>query len=915
MRMKCLTIFSILLLFFFTALAQKPPLDYAGVANWPKIRYTKLSNDGRFVCYSVYSQGAGALLSVEPADLSWKRKISTESEPFFTEDSRRLVFMAPDEKLGILDLLTNSIQYISGVRSLEVPEKVEGEWIIFRRNDTTQSLTLRDLASGVERSYSGVLSYTFSQSGRVFLMNQLLDRTRVLQEMTLRWVSLEDLQEKEVFHRSGQRCPGATDFAFDRSDEQLAFLTVASTGCARTLWYFKVGMAQAVALIDSATAGMSGRRLSERDVNSNKSASIFFNDSGDRLFFSVVSGDSRAKQFARDSLVKVDVWSYRDEFIQSRQLQDPFVIHREYLATINLLTKDSVMLLQVAADENKLLFSSDDAISSFAQLSGATGDPSEYAWRPGARPDLFLVSTKNGSRRLLEGKVMCDGLSYSPGGKYIVWYDRTKRCWYCYNVAKATKVLASKAIPTPLWMQNDRPELPWAAGIAGWLSDDSAVLIYDRFDIWKVDPEGLKPPMNLTSGYGSKHNIQLRYMNFRGGLTKLGWLPDTLILSAFGGHSKRNSVFSLSLRGKVVLRQICNSSGILYFLYPTYTPEMRGILDPFIPLKARDTGLYLVRRMDDDEFPNISLTRDFATFWQVTELSPQKSYNWYKSQLIGWQLENRKTGVGILYKPTDFDSRKKYPLIIYVYEKNSDALHTYIEPALSNGVLNIPWYVSHGYLVFVPDIEYKIGYPGESAYQTVITAAKYLSTLPWVDRRKMGLQGHSFGGYETDYIVTRTSLFAAAAPSAGTSNIISEYGQLMGGDVKHWFYENSQGRIGGSLWKHRQQYILNSPIFHADRVKTPLLIMHNQQDETVSWTQGVEWFTGLRRLGKKVWMLQYDGEGHTIDNERNQLDYSIRLSQFFDHYLKGLPAPEWMTEGISAEKKGTTSGFEFDPHP
>ncbi len=225
----------------------------------------------------------------------------------------------------------------------------------------------------------------------------------------------------------------------------------------------------------------------------------------------------------------------------------------------------------------------------------------------------------------------------------------------------------------------------------------------------------------------------------------------------------------------------------------------------------------------------------------------------------------------------------------------------------SPGDVNIPWFVSRGYLVFTPDIRYIIGQTGERVYNSVVSAAQYFSQTPWVDAAKMGINGHSFGGYETNYLVTHTSLFAAAATAAGPANFISHYGGIQGkiyrANSGQAMYETSQMRMSATLWQTPDLYIKNSPVFSIDKVTTPILIMHNKADDLVPWMQSVELFTGLRRLGKKAWMLQYDEGGHGIHGKEAE-DFTIRLTQFFDHYLKNAPPPRWMTEGIPAKLKG-----------
>jgi dipeptidyl aminopeptidase/acylaminoacyl peptidase len=283
-----------------------------------------------------------------------------------------------------------------------------------------------------------------------------------------------------------------------------------------------------------------------------------------------------------------------------------------------------------------------------------------------------------------------------------------------------------------------------------------------------------------------------------------------------------------------------------------------------------------------------------------------------RSELITWKTLDGQMDQGILYKPENFDPLKKYPLLVYYYERLSDDLHHFLRPELSTGRLNIPLYVSHGYLIFVPDIHYRIGWTGRSAYDAVVSGVNYLCGRKYVDRTKMGLQGHSFGGFETNYIITHTHLFAAAMSASGLSDFVSGYGNIGGNGNSHQDkYEWGQLRIGATFWEKLGLYLENSPVLRADRVTTPLLMMADKQDEIVPFEQGLVFFTALRRLGKKAWMLQYDGQGHTVFDKAS-LDLTIRMFQFFNYYLKGEPPPAWMTKGIPARLKGMESGLETD---
>jgi dipeptidyl aminopeptidase/acylaminoacyl peptidase len=288
-------------------------------------------------------------------------------------------------------------------------------------------------------------------------------------------------------------------------------------------------------------------------------------------------------------------------------------------------------------------------------------------------------------------------------------------------------------------------------------------------------------------------------------------------------------------------------------------------------------------------------------------------YYWGDAELVSWLSKDDYPLEGILYKPEGFDSTRVYPMLIYFYEKHADDLYRHFAPVPSRSTISIPFYCSRGYLVFTPDIHYIEGHPGRSAYNAVVSGAEYLAKNTWVDRAHIGIQGQSWGGYQVSYLVTQTDMFAAAGAGAPVVNMTSAYGGIRWstGLNRQMQYERQQSRIGKTLWEGLDLYLENSPLFSAYSITTPLLIMHNDRDGAVPWYQGIEFFTALRRLNKTAWMLQYNGEEHNLTLRRNQRDLSIRLQQFFDHYLKGAPMPMWMRDGIPALRKGRTYGFEL----
>jgi dipeptidyl aminopeptidase/acylaminoacyl peptidase len=252
-----------------------------------------------------------------------------------------------------------------------------------------------------------------------------------------------------------------------------------------------------------------------------------------------------------------------------------------------------------------------------------------------------------------------------------------------------------------------------------------------------------------------------------------------------------------------------------------------------------------------------------------------------------------------MYTPENFDPKKKYPMMVYIYERLSQNVNNFVRPAPGTSI-NMAYYVSNGYIVLEPDIVYTTGHPGQSALKCVLPAIQSVVEKGFVDRDRIGIQGHSWGGYQIAYMVTQTNVFRAAEAGAPVVDMISAYDGIRWGSglPRQFQYEKTQSRIGGTPWEYPLRFIENSSIYMADRVTTPLLILQNDGDDAVPWYQGIEMFLALRRLGKEVYLFDYNGEPHGLRKRAAQKDYAVRMQQYFDHFLKGAPEPEWMAKGI-----------------
>lgn len=598
-------------------------------------------------------------------------------------------------------------------------------------------------------------------------------------------------------------------------------------------------------------------------------------------------------------MASLDLWHYADPELQPMQL-----IHKNrdlkktYLSLIDLAAPQNMFLLTTSRWETVRILNNGNSSQAIVLDYGPY--KIESNWEGVGQKDLIILDLKTNIRKYIARRVWSKIFS-SPDGNYLLWFGDDQQ-WYCYSVVRDTQVCLTQKCKVSFGEEDfDRPMFIPAYGIAGWTEGDKEVLLYDRYDIWKFTPDG-NLVVNLTSGKGRESNCTFRYLDTkqRFGVEK-EVIPSqgSLLLSVFDNETKKNG-YAMMKAGKENVPVVHVLDGYTY-------SQLQ---------KAQNANIYIYQKENFSTSPDVYITRDgWKHEKRLSDINPQmKEYNWGTAELVSWKAFDGTLLKGILYKPEDFDASKKYPMILYFYERKSQTLYNYYAPAPSRSTINIPFYCSRGYLVFVPDIVYKTGMPGECAYNCIVSGVENLCSNSWVDRDNVAIQGQSWGGYQVAYLVTRTHMFKAAGAGAPVSNMTSAYGGIRweSGECRQFQYEHTQSRIGRTLWEAPELYFANSPLFKADRVETPLLMMHNDKDGAVPWYQGIEFFTALRRLGKKVWMLQYNNEAHNLVERRNKKDLSIRLQQFFDHYLKGAPMPVWMEKGVPARVKGKTWGLEIN---
>ena len=693
---------------------------------------------------------------------------------------------------------------------------------------------------------------------------------------------------KTIFKTSGK----IKHLNWDEQGNQLAFLHSTDTNKNKqyNLFYYKLGSDTVSLLI--------GDTITEIDTKFGLSEhqKPYFSEYGNRLFWGY---GKRPKPDQKDTLLdiekpKFDLWSWTDTRLQPHQLKQlKRDRNKTYLAYFDILNNKNVILADTTLD-NIRVFEKGESYFGYAANDSKYIRSVSWQW-PMAR-DIYVIDVATGNATLLLDSHRF-AYNFSPDGKYLTYYKDETKSWFLMDVASKKTVDISSQIPSVFFNEeHDTPNPPRPYGIEGWSENSNHIILKDEFDLWIVATQEPTNFYSLTKGYGRKNNIRfsLEKQNTEQDYFNLN---NYQFLTGFNETTKESAIIKV-LRGS--------------------NPEVLFQEKGFNIRLARTTRFsnnLIFSKQNFQTFPDLYTTDfGFKEIHRISNLNQnQKEYLWGTSNLVKFKKDDGEELEGLVFLPENYDASKKYPAIVYYYEKYADQLNRYFAPRLSASIINPSHYVSNGYIVLIPDITYKDGYPGKSALEAINAATDFLIKNYAVNPEKIGLQGQSWGGYQTAYVVTQTNRFAAAMAGAPVSNMTSAYGGIRWGSgySRMFQYENTQSRIGKTLWEAPELYMYNSPVFYANQVNTPLLMMHNDNDGAVPWYQGIEYFVALRRLNKPVWMLTYNNEEHNLRKWPNKEDLTIRMMQFFDYCLKDAPPPRWLIDGIPAIKKGEELRYEL----
>lgn len=642
-----------------------------------------------------------------------------------------------------------------------------------------------------------------------------------------------------------------------------------------------VAAAAAQLLVSADTAGMpAGWSPSEF-------AALSFSKDGQRLFLGSAETPKPEPADAPEP-VKVDLWHWKDPELQSAQkAKAEREKQRNYRAVVHLASSlDQARFVQLARKDLPTVQVNENADFALGL--------SDLPYRPlrswdGEFTDAYAVSLRTGEARLV-ARQQRQVPTLSPAGRYILGFEAAQRRWTAWRTDTGAASVLTARIPARFDNdERDVPDLPEPYGMAGWTEGDRGVVLYDRYDLWQVDPQTLQAS-NRTQGWGRRHQVQLRVVPLdpedadKRPLDSCAWT-----LSGTNDRTRDSGYY-----------RVASSGGL-----PSVLIQDQKMIGGLIKAKSADRIVFTQQTFR--EFPDLwTSTLDLRQPVRISQANPQQSqFVWGTQEQIEYTAADGRKLRALLTRPDNFDPSKKYPLMVYIYEKMSDNRYRYVPPAPAQNI-NVTRYVSNGYIVLRPDIVYTTGHPGRSAMNTVLPAIRQVVAKGYVDPKRIGIQGHSWGAYQINYLITHTTMFRAAEAGASMANMVSGYGGIRwGAGISRAFqYEHGQSRIGATPWERPDLYVENSPIFRVDKVQTPYLTIHNDDDDAVPWYQGIEFFTALRRLGKEAYWFNYNGEKHGLKDRDHMKHFTVHMGEFFDHYLLGSPRPAWMDQPVPYLERG-----------
>ncbi|MCI9843608.1 alpha/beta hydrolase family protein [Flavobacterium pectinovorum] len=849
---------------------QKKHLKESDYIKWGTLNVKALSDDGNWTSYQMSYENHLDTLFVQNTHTNKTFAFAGAKDGHFA-GKNIFTFTQPESCLKILTLKTGKLKTIESVKHYEVV--LDGKYILSFDQDYGKKslLKIRNDKGEIVDSLANISEHCLSSQ-----KNTLLYTTKAKKQIEVGIIQFQPYSRCIISKDSiGKFC----NLVWQNNAESVAFLHEKdSVSKEPDLNYFRIAGKKLFSFDYTVQIGSPENRT----VFKNTSLSI--SPDGKKVFFMEIK--KKDPNTNKDSKT-VEIWNGNDKwlFIDKQRIES-----KTGIANLALWYPETNGYLTINNTElpNFMLTGQQDYAVLYDQ--NAYGLQSKYY----DEVDYYLKDLNNDTQNLILKKQSCDPsqIGFDPLSNKILYYK--EKNWWIYDPLQNTHINLTGKITTS-WDNSTESSAPhqfMVYGNPGWSSNGNNILLYDAYDIWLTATDG-SACIRLTEG--REKNIVYRIascefnnssqLSYNGRLQASFDMSKDLILSVENTQNHSTGYCILNIH-----------SGIKPIDYGSYDLSE-------IQRSPNNTYLYKKQTYDQAPWLEIKRKKDSKAAVLFASNKQQKNYFFGKSELLYYDSPKGEELKAALFFPADFDPLKKYPMVVYIYDSMSDEIHRYVNPSLLNSEgFNVTNYTLNGYFVLLPDIQYELGNPGMSALTSVTAAVETATQKGYVDKNKIGLFGHSFGAYQTNFIISQSNLFAAAVSGAGVSDVIGAYFNISRNGIFQsdmWRYESQQFRIGKSLYDDKESYSRNSPILNAQNVKTPLLLWTGKNDRIIPWNQSISYYLALRKLRSKSIMLVYPNEDHSLENTDNQIDLTNRMMQWFDYFLKDDLRPSWITKGVS----------------
>ena len=855
--LNCRFLVVILLLNFCPILGQFQQQKNIGEADyeqWGALALHSISKKGNWTSYSMTYENQSDTLFLQRTDGSTPYTFANGKDGRFS-DERFFVYLTPSNSLVIQSLVEATSQTFENIKRFEIVK--EGACLVLFYADGL--LEVRDFGNTVFQQIKNVTTYTVNEKEEALLYSCAT----------------------EAHYEAG---------VLNLGNYMRSVLTTSSQDFTRLIWQknskavvlFNEGALYYYRFKDKKKAVLSSELLADAGykILTGSFGPITISDDGTIVFFSLKPIN---KTLSKNDNV-VEVWSGNDAMLYPARQE----LEAQPAKVVTAWFPDQGIYRKLTDDERYHIRLS--GLQEYAVLS----NPHRYGLVPSyyEKVDYYIKSVRTGVEKLLLDYQSHDSnqLRFSPLNNSVMYY-RDKN-WWLYVPESEVTINLTDGLKTA-WDNSEKEGCSQfeAYGVGGWTTDGQFVLLYDEFDVWKVSLTGAGAN-RLT--YGRPQLKKYR-------ISKIEYEP----LSIRGYEKDVRAVFNLRKNLLLNVEQQQDwSSGFSVYNERLGLRELVSDSCYLSAIKKSDSNRFVYTSESFSESPRVC-SKDLKSMKAVAlyQSNPHQSQYFYgTSTLIQYTTNDGKKLKGALYYPAGYDASKKYPMIVHVYEEQSKIWNRYAKPSLYNYEgFNISHFTLNGYFVLLPDIDYTLGEPGLSATACVVAATQAVVATGKIDEQRIGLMGHSFGGYETNFILTQTHLFSAAVSGASISDFIDHYFEISNSNIRkneHWRYESQQYRMGGSFFEKRNSYLGNSPLLYAHQIKTPLLLWAGKNDRVIPFEQSIQFYMALRRLALPTILLGYPNEDHTLKGKSNQEDLTQRILVWFDYFLKDKKEVGWVKNGI-----------------